>query len=560
MEENTNTPIVGPDTSKLTADSAVIVPAFGLGRFAPFNWERLPHSTAIRLFWKRVIVWLFILACIGWVTLASGLFAFVKYKRGFTDVQYSHMLFLPWKLDEYRRAKAEFFIKQGLDFAEKQEWRKAYELLRLGLITVPDNLDGRLMLARIYLMLGRTDVTKTLLIDGLKYHANQSSYLLSVLWFFFNLQSDNTVIGLTTELRGRLAPGSGPARIASNALATAYINRARYGEAEEILRADRLLGTPEGRMATARISWARGKQEQALRLLRELTEEVPQEYEFYRVLITYLTEDKRWSEMRRASVARQLALPGKAEGYVHFMEACGKEGDEARRTEAEEEFLRRFADDGQALLHLAELASREGRAGLAAKVALRCRVLGRAEAESALLWLGAQMEARDYPAMIELWKELSPRSTTWSERDQMILEGMRAVALYGVHKGVEAAPLAFHLIETKLLPVPVLTGFAIQLQRVGQETEARRVLRHAVQLDTLNQQALGLLLRGLLADNQLQDAVPLVRRLPAMRDPPEDLLRGYLKAMDSDLAMFIPDRAEVRVLLREVMRQRHLEP
>jgi len=133
---------LAPDASKVSADQAVIEPALGLGRWAPFNWERLPHSTGIRLFWGRIVLWVLVLVCVGWTLLATGLFVFVKYRRGFSDVQYSHMLFLPWKLDAYRRAKGEFLIKEGLAKAEAQEWRAAFDLLRPGLLAVPANIHG----------------------------------------------------------------------------------------------------------------------------------------------------------------------------------------------------------------------------------------------------------------------------------------------------------------------------------------------------------------------------------------------------------------------------------
>ena len=159
--DNADQPIA-PDTSKVADDARIIESAFGLGRFAPFNWERMPHATGVRVFWGRCAVWLVVLVCIGWLSLAVGAYGFVKYRRGFTEVSFQHMLLLPWKLDDYRRAKGEFLIKQGLELAEKQEWRPAFDLLRTGLVAAPDHREARLMTARIYLMAGRPDMVRTL--------------------------------------------------------------------------------------------------------------------------------------------------------------------------------------------------------------------------------------------------------------------------------------------------------------------------------------------------------------------------------------------------------------
>ena len=557
LMDNTN-PLAGADTTKVSADSRVVQPAFGLGRYAPFNWERIPETTLIRLFWGRIVLWLLVLACIGWTVLATGLFIFVKYRRGFDGVQFSHMLFLPWKIDDYRRAKGEFLVKTGLTLAERHEWREAFELLRPGLEAVPENREARLMVARIYLMAGRADLTRTTLIEGLRLHGDELDYLREVLGYFFGLQADDTVIALTSGLRGRLVSGTPVSCMANTGLAYAYFNRARYGDAEETLAASRLLGTPEGRYVMARIAWARGRHEESVGRLRELTAEVPQDFDIYRALITYLTGENRWDEVRRAGLMRQLAVPEKPEGYIDFIEACGKKGDEKGRMAAETAFLERFGGDSGALLKLSELASREGRVKTAAQVAACCRALGRGEDEADLLWSGAMLEREDYLGVISLWADLSPEISKWSERNRLILEGMRAVALYARGDGNEAAALVLHLNETNLLPAQTLTTLAMQLQRVGQKAEARQMLRHAVELDPLNQPALVLLLRGLRADYDMLGAFPLIRRLSGVRNPPEDLLQSLVTDLDSDLYIILPGLRGERSAFKEFMSRREL--
>lgn len=529
---------------------------FGLGRLAPFNREQRAEGTVIRLFWSRIAVWALVLFCAGWMSLATGLFVFVKYRRGFSGVRFSQMLFLPWTLDDYWRAKGEFFIREGLAKAEAQEWRGALDLLRPGLLAVPEHREARLMVARIYLMAGRADMTRTILIEGLKFHGDELGYLREVLGYFFGLQADDTVIELTDALRGRLTPGTPAARMATTALAYAFFNRARYMEAEATLSASRLLDTPEGRFVVARIAWARGRHDQALAQLGQLTAQVPDDIEIYRTLIHCLKEEKRWAAVQRASLLRQFALPERPEAYVDFIEACGKAGEEARRANAVTAFFGRFTDDPQALLQLGELASDEAKVEIAGRVAARCRALGRYEAEAVLVWMGAKLEGRDYRGVVELWDEFSSQTARWPERHQILFGGLHAVALYGLQQGAEAASLTRSLSETKLLSSQSLAAMAIQLQRVGQGAEARRVLRHAAELDPLNQPALVQLLRGMLADGQLQEALPLIERLRGVRNPPEDLLADVDKTLDSDLYLFLPGRERIRTMFKAFLRQR----
>ncbi len=553
--DNVDTP-VPPDASKVSAVPRAIRPAFGLGRFAPFNREEYDHYTGIRPFWGRIVVWLLVLAVLAWVGVASGLYAFVKYRRGFTDVQYSHMLLLPWKLDDYRRSKGVFLIEEGMAKGEAQEWRAAFGLLRTGLLAVPEHREARLLVARIYLMAGRPDVTRTTLLDGLTHHGDQLDYVREVLGYFFGLQADETVIALTRELRTRLDPEAPVGRMTTTALAYAYFNRGRYAEAEETLREARLLGTPEGRFVSARIAWAKGRHEEALVQLRELTAAVPQDQEIYRTLIYYLGEKGRWAEARRAAWMRQLALPERPEAYRDYIVASGELGDEAGRVEAESAYLERFADDEAALLRLGEQASRAGRVALAERVAARCRELGRNESEAALLVLGAEIERGAYAQAIMRGETLAVAAAAWPERQRLIFDGLRAVAFYGLKREAEAEPLARRLWESRLLPPPTLTAMAVQLERVGQPERARRVLRHAVEMDPLNQPALVRLVEGALKDGQLDEAPVWIGRLLEMRQPPVALLEELAKTLDSDRYLFRADRDEALTKVKAFLVER----
>ena len=551
-----DTPPIGPNTAKATPEVLAIETPFNLGRLAPFQREKSLYSTAIRLFWGRALIWLLLLLVLAWTGLATGMFVFIKYRRGFSEVRYSHMLFLPWKLADYRHAKGEFLIKQGLALAEKQEWRAAFDVLRPGLMAVPDHREARLMVARLYLMAGRPDITRTTLLDGLSLHGDQVEYLREVLGYFFSLQADDTVIALTKELQARLDPKLPAWRMAATALAYAQFNRARYPEAMAVLSEARLQGSPEGRFVTARIAWEQGRRGEALAQLSQLTAQVPEDYEIYRTLIYYLSEEKRWAEVRRTSWLRQLALPNQPEAYVDFIGACGETGDSAERQKAETAFLEKFSGEAPALLKLAEAASRQGRVEVAQHVIGRCRALKRDETDAVLLVLRAHLENRDYQAVVEQCIDLGPAVLKWPERARLVLGGLRAVALYGQGQEAEAEPLVRRLEESRLLPGQVLTALALQLERVGQGEAARRVLQHAVELDPLNQPALVQLLKTSLALDHLQEAPALIDRLLSMRNPPVELLSGLSQRLGSDRYIFLPDRQRVQEAIEEFLRTR----
>ncbi|MFA6287186.1 MAG: hypothetical protein WC661_07335 [Opitutaceae bacterium] len=547
--ENNDTPLGSGDTVKIE-ETRGVRPAFGLGRWAPFQYERDEHSTRVRPFFGRIILWLLVLACAGWMAVSGGLYVFVKYKRGFTEVRYAHLLLLPWKLQDYRRAKGQFWIKKGMASADAHEWRAALVFLRPGLTAVPDNQEARLMVARIYLMAGRSDLTRATLIDGLKYHGDQLEYLRDVTGFLFGLEADTTIIELMGELRQKLNPSTPAGRMAVTALAYACFNRGRYKEAVAALKPAGFLDTLEGHFVTARIDWEKGRHEDALLRLRELTMRAPDNNEFYRALIALLREDHQWAKMRRASLSRQLALPGNAEAYLDYIEACGAESDERARTEAEKVFFERFANDTQALVLLGERVAAEGRLETVDRVVARCRALGRDEFSAIFLLMEAQLVRRAYDDVLATWGQSGERLSQETEPYRLMMDGLRAAALYGKGQDGDAEQLAGRLCASWLLPVPTMLLLVEQWDRVGKPEAAKRLLRHAMVIDPLNRPAVLLGLRLAFKHGKIDEVPPLVDRLVAMRKPPLDMLDAVAKTLSSDLYLYLPGRSKAMAAIK----------
>jgi tetratricopeptide (TPR) repeat protein len=521
---------------------------FGLGPFAPYQYERMVHQTRVRVFWPRVAMWAAGLFFGLWLGGASALYFFVKYQRDFTEVRFSHMALLPWKLEEYRRAKGEFHLAQGLEAAEEQRWRDAFFLLRSGLPYVPEHEEARMLVARVYLMAGRPDHAGQVLVAGLDHHPNHTEYLRKVLAFLFGQQADEAVLGLADGLEARVGEGVEPAfaRMVATARAYAHFNRNRYTAAEAAFARAGLGGTPEARFVAARITWERGRRDEGLRQLRSLQAQVPDDPEINRTVRYYLNEAGRRSELRRVGLALQLARPERADGYLDFIAGAAAEGDAEAVAEAEADYLRRFADEGRALLSLAELASAAGRVASVERVVARLRELGAAETPVATVLLAeALLEAGE----VERLAVFPVGEESWNESVKLSLEGLRAVALLRLGREVEAEPLLWRVTESRRLAATTAVLLAGRWQKVGQTAAARRLLARAVEIDPLHQPALVALLRDAVASGELDDKLELATRLAGMRKPPEDLLVTLKSAYDSDRFLYVPERAvPVRVI------------
>lgn len=540
-----------PIRTKLEAEHVYeIETPFGLGSLAPYQKERMAHQTRLRVFWRRAVIWVVVLVLGLWFGAAGALYCFVKYQRGFSEVRFKHMVLLPWKIGEYRRAKAEFTLHQGLAAAEAQQWAEAFYALRAALPLVPEHKEARMLVARVYLMAGRPDQAQTVLVEGIDYHRDQLDYLRTVLGFLFSQQADEAVVELTRALQARGSGDPAFVRMVMTAQAYAHFNRGRFREAEVVFTSKGLGSTPEARFVGARIAWERGRRGEALMRLRELHEQVPDDAEIHRTLVYYLSEDGRHAELRRLGLAGQLARPDRPEGYLDFLAGAAELGAAEDVAATEADYLRRFAKDRPALLRLAERAAAKGRAGTVATVSeLLAKEDASERAAVTLLLAEAWLEAVKPEEVLAV----PTASVEGNETHRLSLEGLRGVALARLGRLAEAEPLLWRVAESRRLPANTLVSLAGRLQQAGQAEMARRLLARAVEVDPLHQPALVAYLRDTAASGTWEDKGELVLRLAGMRKPPEDLLVEVEAAYRSDRFLFVVGREEIwRVVTRRL--------
>lgn len=404
------------------------------------------------------------------------------------------------------------------------------------------------MLARIYLMAGRPDMARPVLLEGLQYNSDQTEYLRSVLGFLFGQQADEAVIEVANNLLGQGGVAGDTRRMLAVARVYAYFNRDQFAAARSALAAEKLTENPEGQFIEARIAWETGLRESALVQLRALHARVPQDGEIYRTLIFYLREARLRDEARRVALARQFAQPGNPDAYVDFISLCEEDQLTDRLAEAEADFLRHFASDRPGLLKLAVWAASTGRSALAWRIVDLCRANPADLHASTILAVEAEINAGAFTDALKRAREAS--TLALSESQRATLSGLEAVALYGSGQDAEGLGALSRVLSRSVTPVASLAGMGKHLRRLGKLDAAGRVLHRAVELDPLHQPALVELLRLELQQRNLDASLELVGRLPTMRKPPGDLLAAMADNLESDRYLFVAPRKEIIVALR----------
>jgi hypothetical protein len=86
-----------------------------ISRMLPFKRGK-NGADRIKMRWSLLIIWGFVAASVGWTAISSTTYLLIKHKAGYKEVRFSHILLLPIRLDEYRKAKGEFWIREGMDW------------------------------------------------------------------------------------------------------------------------------------------------------------------------------------------------------------------------------------------------------------------------------------------------------------------------------------------------------------------------------------------------------------------------------------------------------------
>jgi hypothetical protein len=485
--------------------------------------------------------------------MSSAAYAFVKYRRGFTEVKFTDMLLLPARWDASEVARGNFLIKKAQEDLKEQKFREAFYGFRLGLIKAPGNKEGRLLLAQFYGLWKRPDLTRQTLLDGFAYHKTDNDYLKTLFSFLLQQQDDRQVLAYYEELLGDDTSITPRNQLVALAAASSCYFRGNYDQAESILRLYQLESSRDGRLLIARINWDRGAKDQAIERLRELAGELPNDEEIYTQIVTYLREAGRDNEARRESFVRALANPRNARARIDQLYAFHKEGDTTSVKNNVEEIFRDFDADANALLALADFAANSGDPVLARHIYDHSKARNLNWEGAALMTVEANIVAKKYQAALELVRELLKENPDWSKRYYSVFNGLQAIAHYGLSDAEAAQLFLNNFLEQTNVRADNLIAVSKRLLSVGAKAQARQVLEQAVKTDALNQAALTSLVQ---LDLDLNNTTPLaanVRKLLSMRKPSQAVLTAAYRKLGSDLFLFAPERTALLQDLRAIL-------
>ncbi len=512
-------------------------------------WVRVvtPDTIWVHVFWRRIAVVLACLTVAGWLTAGAGVWAFVRFQRGYTEVRYLDLVFYPWRKDAYRAGLGQHYLALGRAELEKQNYREGYALLQAGLARQPTDVAGRRLLAYTQVRFGRADLALKTLTEGAELAGADLDYLKLLFALMLELHEDDRLIVLAKKLLPATPDSVLSHQFIALQAATAHFERGRYDDTERLIAAWSLGKSLEGSILLAKCDWERGYTDLAMLRLESEIARFPKRDELYLHLVRYHRELGHADDARRYALLRHFndpVSPGPRIDLLHTYHATDDLAAEQRELAA---YLKDFSADPKALVLLAWFAVDTVQPELATRLASLAHERSYPLNAFNLARVQALLGAQQYQAALDLAVTAMREENEDNNHLAATLNGLRCLALYGLKDTSRAELMLNSFLSQSNLRAADALLLAKQLRLLEAKASARAVLDRATVLDPLNQAALAELVR---LDAESGDRIKLADTLPKllrMRKPSRAVLEETLLRLDQPADA--PLRDQIRTAL-----------
>ncbi|HTJ77785.1 MAG TPA: hypothetical protein VL357_02210 [Rariglobus sp.] len=511
-------------------------PAYKLNLWTVVETNSKPR---LYVYWKRLGVFLAVLAITGWLSITGAAWAYSRYHQGFVKADY-WMIAMPWRWQEHRQALGRFYLEQAPKEFEKADYATGLAHLRIGVTRIPQDLAGRQMLARAFNSFGRPELAINSLEDGLKWGSNDIEYLKLLFALLFQVQDDKRALDIATRILPKKPDDKLPHLYTALQAATAHYYRGNYDQAEQIIKQWDLGRSLNGPILLAKIDWERGYQDAALQRLEEALKRFGPADPLVLQLIWFYRETGQNDKATEYVQLRRISStdgPGPRIDLLYSYYQENKQEPMAQETEA---FISTYAHDHLALLMLAWFGADTCNVALTQRVRQIAAANGYSLNGFTFALVQAQLTAQNYQAALTSAIDGIKAQRKTQADFNALLSGLESVALFANANGQDASLQLKSFLSQNNLRATDAVLLARQLRLVNASSAARDVLTNAIAVDSLNQAALTDLVH---LDAETDNRSGVVENLPkliAMRKPSRAVLEESLMTLDpiNDAALF----------------------
>ena len=158
---------------------------------------------SFRANWGRIFALLVFLGLLAWAAFSSMIYFVFKYSRGFEDITVYDAAVAPFDMEAHRRKVGNYNINSALaDFKSGQitDFSKTFGNLVMGVTRAPENIEGRLQLARIYVAMGRPDIAIEKLEQGILFGKENLDFVRLYVRLLLDRMEDAKIVAVGEKL------------------------------------------------------------------------------------------------------------------------------------------------------------------------------------------------------------------------------------------------------------------------------------------------------------------------------------------------------------------------
>jgi len=523
-----------------------------------FAWRELTSrgSVRIRIRWGRVAILFICLALFGWMAKSFALFYFFKNIRGFDDVAFSDMIVFPVNRANVRVQQGDYQIKTGREALEREDYRRAFSLLREGVARSPGNLEGRMLLAQIYAG-WRPELAVELLIDGAERGIDDEDYMQLLTLLMLNQKLDRRILDLTDELLDK-AGEDRVLQLLNVARMQAAMNLGRYDIVRNIFDSTEIEQSMDGIILGTKLYMRVGKENMAADVLLSVIRALQSEEidPVYNQLVSVYKKLGEFERAREAALELVIRNPLEWRPRVVLIDVLSASEQMNRRDREIEALLQQHRNDEQAMTALAQLSAEYGNTRAASRLYEIALENGYSLSMFSLTLAESYVNAGQSERAIELCNELVREDPTWLLNAESSFNAIRSLAYFTSGDEELGRLYLGNFLESGRTTVTQLYQAARGFRKYGFDQEALTILEDAYIRDSDNEAILAALVDVEMELGIFFSIDDHLKHLFTLRRPDYELIDSIYQRLQSDRFLFTEDRVAILSELETILDER----
>lgn len=515
---------------------------FGLA----YRYKTPSGSWAFRLCLGRILALALFVFAVLFVCKTAFIYAFFKYQQKYDNMTLKDALVYPLNRTERAVAHGDYDIKKAKEAFENGDARTGFDMLVKGVSRSRKNLDGKKMLAQIFMSWGKSDNALEVLESGVPYAYEDIFYMRMYTQLLIARMDDDKLIKVCNEILSR-NPESPEVRVyLAMALATVYSMHGHYAESKEIITKYGLDKSTPGVLRLSKNEWEQGNREEAIDIIARNIANMRDLDPVYALLVNYYILMNDYAKARQYGSLRILEKPLEIGPRVDYLRTIAASGDKEAAAAELERLFETNKGDPRALTSIANYAADS------ANLALMRKIYDNSiqkdfnnTAQFCMLLLETFITCKQYQAAVEFSEDIIKEKPKWLEKNEEVFTCLRAVAYFATGNTNMANALVNDAIKRPTINPRTLVATARRFALLGEHAIAHKLYVSAVERDPKHQYALVRLIQFELDAGNSSDLDKYIFRLLNLRRPPRDMILNARQKLLGDRFIFTAEREKI---------------